>query len=191
MTLEYRDKVLLAGIGVVLLWLLYTKRDSVSSAVIQAEGAVMDVVKRVSDYGRELIQRFEGGSLTAYPDAGGYSIGYGHYMGKTPTMQQISADQAASLLENDLANVDAMIAKWVRVPLTQNQHDALASAAYNLGGALFWSSARKAPTHFLDALNAGDYQGAADLLLTFNKSQGQVNSTLVARRQQERELFLS
>jgi len=36
----------------------------------------------MSDQTRDLIKRLEGFSATAYKDAGGHSIGYGHYIQK-------------------------------------------------------------------------------------------------------------
>jgi lysozyme len=145
----------------------------------------------VSENALDLIRKLEGFSPKAYRDAGGYSIGYGHYMGQNATMETIDHTTAENLLAQDTAKADGTIRKYVAAPLNQNQRDALVSATFNLGTALFWNSAAGRKTNFLQALNAGDYVKAADLLLTFNHSMGKVNPSLVARREAERQLFLS
>jgi lysozyme len=40
-------------------------------------------------------------------------------------------------------------------------------------------------------LNAGDYNAAADQFLVWNKSQGQVDQSLVDRRAKEQAVFLT
>ena len=73
----------------------------------------------------------------------------------------------------------------VKVPLNQNQFDALVSFTYNVGvGALKQSTA-------LRKLNAGDYAGAADALTMWTKFKGKVLAGLVRRRKEERALFLT
>ena len=69
------------------------------------------------------------------------------------------------------------------VPLTQNQFDALVSLTYNIGSGAFNNST-------LLKLNKGDYQGAADQFLVWNKADGKVMKGLVRRREAERALFL-
>ncbi len=54
----------------------------------------------------------------------------------------------------------------VAVPLTQNQFDALVSLIYNIGEGNFASST------LLKMLNAGNYRGAADQFLVWDKSKG-------------------
>jgi hypothetical protein len=72
----------------------------------------------------------------------------------------------------------------VKVPLTQNQFDALVSLVYNIGQTAFSNST------LLKKLNAKDYQGAADQFLRWNKGGGKVMKGLVRRREAERALFL-
>ena len=67
---------------------------------------------------------------------------------------------------------------------SQNQFDALVSLTYNIGENAFKKST------LLKMLNAGNYQGAADQFLVWNKSNGQVLNGLVRRRKTEREMFL-
>jgi len=81
--------------------------------------------------------------------------------------------------------VDA-VNKYIKVPLTQNQFDALVSWSLNVG------AGRLDPkvTTLARKLNAGDYAGAADQFLVWNKAGGRVLTGLTNRRKAERELFL-
>ncbi|MNQ87056.1 Lysozyme RrrD [compost metagenome] len=73
----------------------------------------------------------------------------------------------------------------VVVLFTQEQFDALVSFTYNLG-----INALKGST-LLRKLNSGDYEGAADEFLKWNKAGGKILSGLTRRREAERMLFLS
>ncbi|EPH0070380.1 lysozyme, partial [Acinetobacter baumannii] len=92
--------------------------------------------------------------------------------------------QAETYLKNDLTKFEVVINKLVKVSLTQNQFDALASFTYNLG------ETNLANSTLLKKLNKGDYQGAADQFLVWNKAGGKVMKGLVRRREAERALFL-
>ena len=132
----------------------------------------------------ELIKESEGLRLKAYLPTPNdvYTIGYGH----TKTAKKgmvITLAGAEALLLHDLAWVEAALKKYVKVPLTQNQYDALASFVYNLGETNFKNST------LLKMLNKGDYQGAADQLPRWNKQKGKVLKGLTIRRQKEQTLF--
>jgi lysozyme len=132
-----------------------------------------------------LIANFEKFSATPYRDANGWSIGYGHFMGATATMNNITQDDAWNLLVNDVSNAAQAVSTAVQTPLTQNQYDALVSLAYNIGNTAFANST------LVKQLNAGNTQAAADQFPRWNQSQGQVLAALVDRRAQERQLFLT
>jgi GH24 family phage-related lysozyme (muramidase)/LysM repeat protein len=78
---------------------------------------------------------------------------------------------------------EQVVANNVKVPLTQNQFDALVSFAYNIGTGAFLDSTA------LRRINAGDYAGGAEAMKLFNKSGGQVVQGLVNRRNDEVRLF--
>jgi GH24 family phage-related lysozyme (muramidase) len=142
-------------------------------------------VTGIGKEGLELIKKWEGLRLTAYLPTPNdvWTIGYGH----TKTAKRgmtITEKQAEDLLKGDLAWVEEALARNVKVPLKQNQYDALASFVYNLGEGNFRSST------LLKLLNAGDYDGAADQLLRWNKQKGKVLRGLTNRRMEERALFL-
>lgn len=133
----------------------------------------------------DLIKESEGLRLKAYLPTPNdvWTIGYGHTKTAKPGMK-ITQRGAEELLKHDLAWVEAALARYVKVPLNQNQYDALASFVYNLGATNFKNST------LLKKLNAGDYRGAADQLPRWNKQKGKVLRGLTIRRAKERDLFL-
>lgn len=136
-----------------------------------------------SAQGYDVIKRFEGFSPSPYRDAQGWSIGYGHFILPGENLSWIDQAQADELLRKDAAIAVSAVNQMVKVPLSQNQFDALVSFVYNVGTGAFGSST------LLRLLNAGDYSGAASQFDRWNKSQNQVLTALVERRAKERELF--
>lgn len=139
---------------------------------------------KTSQNGINLIKRFEGCVLTAYKcPSGAWTIGYGHTNGVKHGMK-ITQKQADTYLKLDLKTYENYVNKYVKVTLNQNQFDALVSFTYNCGG-----GALKGST-LLKKLNNGDYSGAANELLRWNKSKGKILNGLTKRRKAEKELFL-
>ena len=144
----------------------------------------------VSKNGLDLIKRFEGLMLNPYLcSAGKPTIGWGstYYPdGKKVTLQdkEITEEKACEILEF-IANKDFgnNIKKVVKVPLNQNQFDALVSFAYNIGNGNFNSST------LLRWLNQGNYKEASMQLLRWDKSKGIVLNGLTKRRKSEKALF--
>lgn len=134
----------------------------------------------------DIIKKHEGLRLEAYLPTPNdvWTIGYGH----THTTKQgmkITAGQAESLLRKDITWVEKAVNKLVVVPLTQNQFDALSSLVFNIGEGGFSSST------LLRLLNSGDYEGAANQFLRWNRQKGRVLNGLTKRREEERKLFLA
>lgn len=139
---------------------------------------------RTSPKGISLIKSFEGLRLKSYQDSVGvWTIGYGATRGIGPGMS-ISNEQAERMLMNDIARFEPELDKLAKVPLNQNQWDALMSFVYNLGAANLGSST------LLKLLNAGDCAGAAEQFSRWNKAGGQVLAGLTKRRASERQLFV-
>ena len=142
---------------------------------------------KTSDNGRRFIEQFEGLSLKVYNDGTGVlTIGYGHTssagLPKVYRGQTITKEQADQILGSDLGKVETQVNSLVHVPINQNQFDALVSFHFNTG-ALGRSSVLK-------KLNQGDYDGAANALLLYNRGGGRVMAGLARRRAAEKALFL-
>jgi lysozyme len=140
---------------------------------------------KTSDRGIELIKNAEGCRLQTYLcPAGIPTIAYGRTQGVKMGMK-ITQAEADEMLRQDLAEFEAAVTKYVRVPLTQHQFDALVCWTYNVGiGALSTST-------LLKKLNAKDYAGAANEFERWNKGGGKVLPGLVKRRVAEKALFLN
>lgn len=145
---------------------------------------------QTSEKGIALIKQFEGCKLTAYQDSVGvWTIGYGWTQpvdGKPIRAgMTIKQETAERLLKTGLVGYESDVSRLVKVGLTQGQFDALVSFTYNLGARSLSTST------LLRKLNAGDYAGAADEFLRWNKAGGKVLNGLTRRREAERALFLS
>ncbi|NAR50089.1 glycoside hydrolase family protein [Acinetobacter haemolyticus] len=145
--------------------------------------------KTTSSVGINLITSFESLKLTAYLcPAKVWTIGFGTtvYSNGIRVKQgdKCTESQAKAYFAYDLNRFERAVNGSVAVPLSQNQFDALVSLTYNIGENAFKSST------LLKMLNAGNYRGAADQFLVWNKSNGEVLNGLVRRRKTERELFL-
>ena len=142
---------------------------------------------KLSNTGLSLIKSFEGVRLTAYKAVSSeqyYTIGYGHYGPDVKKNMKITQTQADEYFKKDVARFEKAVNEKVKVPLNQNQFDALVSFTYNCGaGALQRSD-------LLKLLNQGKYKEAADQFDLWNKSSGKVLAGLVKRRAKEKELFL-
>ncbi|WP_096911029.1 MULTISPECIES: lysozyme [Acinetobacter] len=145
--------------------------------------------KTTSSVGLDLIASFEGTRLKAYDDGVGvWTIGIGTTIYPNGTKVKkgdvCTLDQAKSYFAHDLKRFEASVNNQVKVPLSQNQFDALVSLVYNIGSGNFASST------LLKKLNAKDYAGAADQFPRWNKAGGKVLNGLIRRRDAERALFL-
>lgn len=144
----------------------------------------------VSAKGIDLICSFEGLRLTAYDDGVGvWTIGFGTI--KYPNGVRVkrgdtcTLEQAKSYMKHDLIEFEHTVNSLVKVPLNQNQVDALVSLTYNIGSGAFKSST------LLKKLNLSDYKGAADQFDVWVNAGGKRMQGLANRRAKEKSLFLS
>jgi len=76
----------------------------------------------ISPAGLDLIKRFEGLKLAAYPDPGTgaepYTIGYGHTSGVKPS-DTCTPAQAQAWLQSDVRGTVRALADMISVPVTQ------------------------------------------------------------------------
>ena len=144
----------------------------------------------VSPSGVDLICNFEGLRLKAYDDGVGvWTIGFGTT--KYPNGIRVkkgdtcTLDQAKAYMQNDLKSFEQTVNNTVKVPLNQNQFDALVSLAYNIGTNAFSKST------LVKKLNANDIRGAADQFDVWVNAGGKRMQGLVNRHAKEKALFLS
>jgi len=138
--------------------------------------------------GLDLIKRFEGLRTRAYQDSVGvWTIGYGHTAAagdpKPVAGMVLTVAECEAILKRDLAKYEREVSSLVKVPLSQEQFDALVSFHFNTG-ALGRST-------LLKRLNAGDYAAVPSELRKWTKAGGKVLAGLVKRREAEAALFMS
>lgn len=146
-------------------------------------------MKRVTRIGLALIKKWESLKLEAYIcPAGKLTIGYGHVILEGEHITSPITEKMA----DDILIIDCMVAedainKYVKVPITINQFDALVSLIFNIGRSAFKRS--KA----LGYLNNGLFNEAA--MEFFSKERGfvfikdKVSKGLLNRRQDELKLW--
>lgn len=135
----------------------------------------------ISTAGTDFIRGYEQFIDHTYTDAGGYpTIGIGHLIQRGETFPAtITRARGEQLFETDIAIHSHIVNNNVRVALTQNQYDALASFAYNVGEPNFRSST------LLRQLNAGNYDAVPAQMNRFIYSGGNTVQGLVNRRAAE------
>jgi len=139
------------------------------------------------------IKKAEGGLyLKAYQDSGGvWTIGYGstYDFDKQRKVQQgdiITAEQAQKWLEITTSKDAVEIKNLVKVPLNNNELNALISFTYNVGLAAFKASS------LLRLLNSGtDKKLVAEQFDRWVYDNGVKVKGLISRRNAEKKLFLS
>ncbi len=139
---------------------------------------------KTSQRGIDLIKNFESLQLRVYVDPVGIpTIGYGHTNGVTMATRPIVVSQADRFLAEDIEEFEAGVTAAVKVPLNQNQFDALVSFAFNLGiGSLQRST-------LLKHLNARKVAQAAAEFPRWNMAGGKALPGLTRRRAAEARLF--
>jgi lysozyme len=138
--------------------------------------------------GRTFITREEGEILHTYHcPAGILTIGVGHTGPDVYPASTLTHEASQALLSRDLARFEVAVHHLVRVPLTQNQFNALVSFAFNLGeGALQKSS-------LLRLVNAGN-RDRATITAAFKlwrNVNGKPSADIEARRAREAALFFT
>lgn len=144
----------------------------------------------ISPSGIDLICNFEGKRLTAYDDGVGvWTIGFGTTVYpngiKVKKGDTCTEAQAKAYMAHDLKKFERTVNSTVKVPVNQNQFDALVSLAYNIGTDAFKKST------LVKKLNANDIHGAANQFDVWVNAGGKRMQGLVNRRAKEKALFLS
>jgi len=143
---------------------------------------------KTSQTGIDLIHSFETLRLKAYPDPGSkdgepITCGWGS-TGPDITLATVWTEEYADKRFADgLSKAEQAVSLLVKVPLNQNQFDALVSFTYNLGIGNLKSST------LLKMLNEGYYTNAGLQLLRWDKNDSKVMAGLTRRRKAELKLF--
>ena len=142
----------------------------------------------------DLVKKFEGlhkmgddGLVHAYRCvANRWTNGYGATKG-VRSGDKWTVDYAEKRLMEDLDEHGKIVKKYVNVPLSQGQYDALTSFVFNLGGGAFKSST------LLRRLNSGNYDDCPEQFLRWNKARVDGKLTplrgLTRRRAAEAAIF--
>lgn len=144
---------------------------------------------KMSANGLKLLIREEGKRNKAYRDSKGvWTIGVGHTSEAgapkvTPGLV-ISDEEVQEILSRDIKTFEDVIAKYVKVPLNQNQYDALVSLVFNIGEGNFMKSTVRR------LLNDGHYNRAGEAFLMWKKA-GNDPDILLPRRKREMKLFMT
>ena len=112
------------------------------------------------------IAGYEGYSDEAYIPINGDvpTIGFGSTEG-VKMGYTITPPKALERLMRDVGVAESAIGKCVKVPLYQHEYDAFTSFAFNVGTSAFCSST------LVKKLNQGDYDGACEEILRWNKQK--------------------
>lgn len=148
------------------------------------------VVAVISTAGLSLAAYYEGLRLDAYRDEAGVpTICYGHTKG-VKMGDRATPEQCDKYLREDMTWAQAAVRAGVKVPITQNQFDALTVFVFNVGATNFSGST------LLRKLNSGDTIGAAaefpkwSNLRDSHTKQLRFSKGLWNRRMAEQELFM-
>lgn len=144
-------------------------------------------MRQVTQEGLALVQRFEGFSPTIYICPTGYpTIGFGHVV-KDAEHQRFAAgidqDEAVALLARDLETAERAVLRLIKVPLTDEQFDALSSFAYNFGGGSLQRSTLRAK------VNREEHGLVPAEFMKWIRGGGRILPGLVRRRRAEAERY--
>jgi lysozyme len=154
---------------------------------------------QMSDTGNKWLAGLEGSKNTMYKDVAGLpTIGVGHlltkdelYSGKIEIGGQsvkwaggLSPDQVITLFAQDVKPFGQGVARLVRIPLKQNEFDALVSLVFNIGIGAFANST------LLTFLNAGKSELIPYQWKRWNMAAGRRIEGLAKRRERELAMYL-
>jgi lysozyme len=152
------DRIALLVVGALLVYAV-TRQDSEEDIVDSALTAIDEITAVQGDNENmqtsismlAMLKRREKLVLTRYElGDGGYTWGYGHFSTNPNALPlTLTRDQAETIFVDDVVNRgEKWVKLYVRVPLAQNEFDALVSVAFNMSPQSF--------KKFAAAVNAGE-----------------------------------
>jgi len=106
------------------------------------------------------------------------TIGFGT-TGGVKLGDKTTPEKALQVAMRDVQSYEGAVKQCVTVPLYTYEYDAYVSLAYNIGTGAFCKST------LVKKLNAGDYTGACEQILRWDKFKGQTLKGLTKRRLEE------
>ena len=145
------------------------------------KGRVAAIALSLSMAGAGAIVAHEGLRRVAYVDpVGVVTVCAGHTA--TAKLGQVKTEEECKeLLKQDVKHAEDDVKRLVKVPLTQEQFDALTSFVFNVGESNF------AKSTLLKKVNAFDCWGAGKEFMRWTNAGGRELPGLVVRRKSERE----
>ena len=134
-----------------------------------------------------LVIGFEGMVLKPYKDKLAYDV-LTVCAGETRNVDPnkvYTLDECKDMLRKGLAEFEGQLQKCIHAPMTDKTKMAIVSWSWNVGTGAACKST------LVRKLNAGDYVGACNQLLLWDKAGGKVVRGLQIRREQERKLCLA
>ena len=113
-----------------------------------------------------------------------WTYGFGTTDGVKPG-DTITPTKALERKLRDVQAFEGAIKQCVTVPLKQSEYDAYVSLSYNIGSNAFCKST------LVKMLNSGDYIGACNQILRWDKFKGETVRGLSIRRKKEHALCIS
>ena len=129
-------------------------------------------------------EKFQEHAYQGLENDGILTIGYGHRNPSIRYGDKITLEEAYDLLKEDLERFERSVNSKVDADLKQHEFDALVILSFNIGLGGFENS------NLLKELNNGNWSQAEYEWAEWRKSDGEISPGLVARRNDEIELYL-
>lgn len=144
---------------------------------------------RISTEAKNLIKKKERFSAVPYPDAHGYSIGYGHFLGTDKSKyvglnwsEQKASEEFDKRIKKDEAYVRSLIVPTAQI--SQGFFDCLVDLAYNSGHGFGDNLIRVIQNPYARVSEQ------KNILMQYVNSQGRFNPVLYSRRKEFIDKFL-
>jgi len=138
----------------------------------------------ITQRGLDLVKRFESFESTRYTCPAGYpTIGYGHVILDGEGLQEITEAEAETLLLGDIAISERAVLRLIKIPLEDNQFDALASFTFNVGGGALQRSTLR------QKVNREEHAEVPDEFRKWIYGGGRKLKGLILRREMEANLY--